>query len=198
MQMFESQELKDIIISVLVVTLIFAYPEFNLLPFYLLAVILAFLFHELAHRFVARKFGCVAFYKMWLTGLLISLVLVIASGGYIKFIVPGAVMIYPFRFGRWKFRVSRLTINEIGIISVAGILVNLFFAIIFKPLSGALIISADSKVVDVFASLSYVNAFLAFFNLLPIKPLDGSKVFLWKPWFWFFLIVIAGVLLFLF
>lgn len=34
--------------------------------------------------------------------------------------------------------------------------------------------------VFVFLMLANLNAFLAFFNLLPIPPLDGSKILAWN------------------
>lgn len=184
-------ELRDIIISVLAVTFIFAYPNLNLIPLYFAAVVIAFLFHELAHRYTARKFGCFAVYKMWIQGILLGFVIALIGGGF-KFVAPGAVVIYPFIFGRWGFRRVHLTMTEMGIIAVSGIAVNLFFAILFRPLAGVLMMGG----IDVFISLSFVNAFLAFFNLLPIPPLDGSKVFGWKPWLWF-LMILTSILLIL-
>ncbi len=195
MQYFSNEEIKDIVVSVLVVTLIFSYSysdpkqTFELFPFYLIIVILTFLLHELAHKSVARKFGCVSFYKMWSLGILLSLIFMLIGA---KIIIPGAVVIYPFTFGRWGFKRIRLSAKEIGIISVSGILVNIFIALVSRPFVGLFLIQKF----DFFFALSYINSFLAFFNLLPVPPLDGNKVILWKPWFWFFLIAIAASLLF--
>ncbi|MDO5826532.1 MAG: site-2 protease family protein, partial [Methanosphaera sp.] len=41
-----------------------------------------------------------------------------------------------------------------------------------------------------------VNSFLALFNLLPIPPLDGSKVIRWNLPLWLITIVISGILTF--
>ncbi|MDI6798893.1 MAG: site-2 protease family protein [Candidatus Aenigmarchaeota archaeon] len=188
--LFSQEELKDIVISVLIVAFIFCRAltnclDISLYALFLVFVILSFLFHELAHRFVSQKLGCSAVYKMFLPGLLLGIVFAVLFRLII--VMPGAVVIYPFKFGRWKFKVSRLTVRDMGVISFAGIAVNLFFAILFRQFPG-----------DIFYLFSTINAWLAFFNLIPIKPLDGSKIFLWKPYFWFILIVIAGVLLFLF
>ncbi|MCS7106039.1 MAG: site-2 protease family protein [Candidatus Aenigmarchaeota archaeon] len=197
MQYFSKEEVKDIIISILVVALIFSYnlrdpkQTFLFFPYYLVIVVLSFLFHELAHKSVARKFGCISFYKMWTMGLLLSLVLMLIG---VRIIIPGAVVIYPFTFGRWGFKRIRLSAQEIGIISVSGILVNIFIAAISRPFIGSFLVHNF----DFFFALSYINSFLAFFNLLPIPPLDGNKIMIWKPWLWFFLIAIAASLLFSF
>jgi len=185
---FYKDELKDIIISMVAVTIIFSYRPFNLsatlslVPYYFAAVVVAFLFHELAHRFVARKFGCVSFYKMWPQGIMISLLFMLVG---FKFVAPGAVVILPYRFGRWGRKAInvQLTDVEMGLISIAGIAVNIFFAGLFSMFTG-----------DFFVFLAGINAVLALFNLLPIPPLDGSKIVKWKPLVWLFLIIIAGVL----
>jgi len=192
------RELRDIVISVFAITLIFSYYNtqgnlnlmFSRFPSFLIIVIVAFLFHELAHRFVARKFGCVAVYKMWIEGIIFGLLLMLVG---IPFIAPGAVVLYPYQFGRWGFRAVQLTITEMGLVAFSGIGVNLSFALIFKPLTGMLIIQG----IDIFGSLAWVNAWLAFFNLLPFPPLDGSKIFRWKPLFWLFLFMVAILLVFL-
>jgi Zn-dependent protease len=182
-QWFSREEIKDIVVSVVVIAFVFAYPDMANLPVVFLAVILGFFFHEMAHRYLARKFGCAALYRMWTTGLLFALVITVASGGLFKFVAPGAVVIYPYTFGRWGYRIKKLTDKEEGIISVSGPAVNLFFAGIFLLVPG-----------DIGAFISSVNAFLALFNLLPIPPLDGSKVLRWSWGIWAFLFIVSLVL----
>ena len=183
MELFTSREIKEIIISVLVITFIFSFPRFETFPIYLLVVITAFLFHELAHKFVARKFGCAAFYRAWYPGLIFAVLITLASLGSFKFVAPGAVVIYPYTFGRWGFRVAALTVNEMGIIAFAGPATNLLFALIFS-----LIPSSIARII------AFANAWLALFNLLPIKPLDGSKIMLWKIWVWVVMFIISIVM----
>jgi Zn-dependent protease len=177
---FSKEEIKDIVASVVVVSFIFAYPNMTDLPIALIAVVIAFLFHELAHRYFARKFGCAAFYKMWTTGLLFALLITIATRGAFKFVAPGAVVIYPYTFGRWGYRIKRLTDKEEGIISTSGPAVNLTFAAIFSLIPG-----------DIGSFLVIVNAWLALFNLLPVPPLDGSKIVKWRMSIWAFLFILA-------
>ncbi len=176
---FSKEEIRDILISVVLISFIFAYPYFEqrlLLSFGV--VIVAFLFHELAHKFVARKFGCNAYYKMWPMGILMGIAFMLIG---FKFIAPGAVVINPYRFGRWGFKVRQISWVEMGKIAVSGPAVNLFFAGLFYMIGG-----------EIFSFMSFINGWLAFFNLLPFQPLDGQKVFGWKPWLWFVMIVAAA------
>jgi Zn-dependent protease len=196
MQLFTKEELKDILIAVLTVTLIFSYDvdnpanTVNLFPLYILSTVIVFLFHELAHRFVARKFGCLATFKLWPQGILFGLLFMLIG---IKFVAVGAIQVLPFAFGRWGYRIVELTAKEMGLIAASGVGVNIFFAIIFKPLAGTLMWQG----IDVFGSLAFINSWLALINLLPVPPLDGSKIMAWKPMIWFILFLAAVLLVFL-
>jgi Zn-dependent protease len=183
-QMFSQTEVRDIAISVFVITLIFSYPNLSQFPVYLAVVVIAFLFHELGHRTIARRFGAVAIYKMWIEGLILGIVLMFMKPyGFIPFVAPGAVMIYPFRFSRWGHRSVNLTQIEMGLISFVGPAINLAFAFVFRLIPG-----------NIFFLISSVNAWLAMFNLLPIPPLDGSKILRWKWSLWFVMLFFAVLL----
>lgn len=193
METFTKGEIRDIIISVIALIIIFSWMgpfpnryglDLGLLPYYVVIVLVAFLLHELSHKFVAGKFNMVAHYKMWPQGILFGLIFMILG---LKFAAPGSISIYPYKFARWGFRRPQpeTATGEIGLISLAGSAANLFVAIIFSLFSGFL-----------FEQLAYVNAWLALVNLLPIPPLDGSKVLIWKPWLWGFCVAISLVILF--
>lgn len=196
MQFFQKEETREMLIALLTITLIFSYDVVNpantfyLFPFYFLAVIVSFFFHEMAHRFTARRFGCASFFKLWPQGIVFGLLFMLVG---VKFVAPGAVVVYPYSFGRWGYRIVELTATEMGLISFSGIAVNLFFAMLFKPLSGMFVLNG----IDIFGSLSWLNAWWAFINLLPIPPLDGSKLMRWKPIFWFIVFLAAVLLVFL-
>lgn len=146
-----------------------------------LTVGLAFLLHELSHKFVAQKFGCWAEFRSFDLGLILAVLM--AFSGFI-FAAPGAVMI-----------AGLVTTEENGKIAVAGPITNLLLAGLFV-LAGSFI-----PVVGLSSLFSYgfrINSWLAFFNLLPFWQLDGFKVFSWSRGVWFGLIVLAGVLVFVF
>ena len=188
MEIFTHEEIRDLAIATLALTIIFSFEpfwgiDFTLFPTYLLIVILTFVFHELAHKFVAMKFQCAAFFKLWHLGILVGLAGMIVG---LKFVAPGAVIIYPFQFGRWGFRKTMLTVKEKGVIALAGPLVNLLVALI-----SALLPFKIAKF------LFRVNAWLFFSNMIPLPPLDGSKVMEWNPSLWVFLFILGAVMVFL-
>ncbi len=144
-----------------------------------LTVGVGFVFHELAHKFTAMRFGAKARYVAWTQGLAIMLILSVIPlifGWGIMFIAPGAVYIY----GR------SITRKQNGLISLAGPITNLAIAAAFFSLTifAPLFSSLAPIIYTVAAFGTRVNVFLALFNLIPFPPLDGSKVFAWNPAAW--------------
>jgi len=145
----------------------------------LIAVSLGFIFHELGHRIVARKFGYFAEYVMWPKGLMIA----IGSSllGFV-FAAPGAVMIYPRATAWGMFIMDR---RKIGLISLAGPATNAGLAVVFLLL--------DSLYPSLLFALGMrINVWLAVFNLIPFGPLDGAKIFFWSKSAWLISMAVAG------
>lgn len=177
---FTSREIRDIIISMLVIAGVFAYiftiyrgydiiTFLNVIPITLIAVGFGFVFHELAHKFVAIKYGFFAEYKVWPGGLILAIVT--ALFGFV-FAAPGAVYIHG----------EHITREENGKISIAGPLTNIILAFLFVGLE---FISPPSSIFSEIGVLGFtVNSFLALFNLIPFSILDGAKVFKWNPIIW--------------
>lgn len=185
---FYKQEIIDLAIATLYVAFVFSfslanpYATISTLPIFLLITVLSFIPHELAHKFAAIRYGCVAFFKLWKEGVLFSLALLPLG---FKILIPGAVMIYPYRFARWAGP-RHLTQKENGIISLVGPLANILVGIAFYFLPGYWA-----------KQIALLNFWLAFFNLLPIPPLDGSKVIFWSFAYWIVAILIPSTFLFL-
>lgn len=181
-----SVEKKELIISWITISVAFAFfwsdilrlDEFaRFLPISFFAVGTGFVFHELAHRTVARHYGCFAEYRMWKEGLLLALILPIISLGHLFFAAPGAVYIYGPHLRR----------KEHGIISLAGPLTNIIIALLFLFAAGFIEASGflpTPYLIKLLLSTASLNLWFAFFNLIPLPPLDGSKVFIWNPLVW--------------
>lgn len=167
--MFYKEELVHIIISVLTISLAFSLPTLAPFPLVFFTVGVGFVLHELAHKFVAIRFGCMAVYKAWIFGLVLAIGMALATGGRFIFAAPGAV--YIFKPG--------ITKKEDGMISFAGPFTNLLLGFGFLWLA-----TLGMGFRDV-AGIGYrVNMFLGLFNMIPFYPLDGSKVFAWSAGAW--------------
>jgi len=151
----------------------------------LLTVGIGFILHEMAHKFVAIRFGYWAEFVKDNTMLLVAVIMA-ALVGFV-FAAPGATVIYS-RDGRV------LTREEDGIISASGPIVNLvlcgLFAAIFFAAGGTIGVLAGSIIAMIGLAGVQINAMIASFNLLPISILDGRKVLAWN--FVIFLVLIIA------
>ncbi len=150
--------------------------QFTLFSMFALAP--AFILHELAHKVVARKYGCWAEFRADPRGLKIGLAIAALLG--FVFMAPGAVMV--------AGRVSR---SQNGRIAIAGPLTNIaLFFIGFVAATVLLPVFPNPLLVSFVTFWMWGNAILAAFNMLPFGPLDGAKVKSWsEPLFWSTLIV---------
>ena len=178
---FSRIEVRDIIIAWLALGVAFTFTRFSLfgganlnVPNFALAFGISlitvgpgFVFHELSHKFVAQRYGFWAEFRMWTMGLVLAIVTSLL--GFI-FAAPGATYISG----------QNISQSENGKISIAGPLVNVVIAAIFFPF----IYSGNDILAYVGFLGSYINIFLAMFNLIPLGPLDGAKVFRWNKVIW--------------
>jgi Zn-dependent protease len=143
-----------------------------------IATATGFIIHEMGHKFVAIRHGYVAHFRLWTWGLLLTIFTVVATGGQFLFGAPGAVYIAPAALGYgYGYGVSYGTTDERYenmIISAAGPGINLAFALGFLFLFAA-VPSGFLGIVGLFGFV--LNTGLGSFNMLPVPPLDGSKIF---------------------
>ncbi|MBS3069110.1 hypothetical protein J4441_01965 [Candidatus Micrarchaeota archaeon] len=143
-----------------------------------------FVLHELAHKFFAVKYGARARFRAWPAGLVLMLALAIVPqffGFRLPMILaPGAVYIFAYR--------GQISLKQNGIISLAGPATNVALCAIFIALY---LLSPLESLSAVFFIGAQVNIFLALFNLLPVFPLDGSKVIAWDWRVWLFAFIVC-------
>ena len=194
---FTGKEIRDLVISFIVIALgfsiLYSNGDFgaipNIFPIVMIGVGAGFIFHELGHKFAAMHYGYWAEYQLWPTGLVIALLS--SFFGFI-FAAPGAVVIYS----------NGMEEKINGIISLEGPIINIALGLIF--LGG--LYSLGNVIYTETAALLYlicllgtrINFFLAAFNLLPIPPLDGSKVMSWSVPIWLIMFAISAILLIVF
>ena len=184
---FSFPEIKDILISAFVLGFCFAwilrddralavYPFYIVLLITLISIGVSFIAHELAHKYVAQRYGCWAEFRMWETGLTLAFLMAITMK--FVFAAPGAVYI--------SGGYSGISKKENGLISVAGPVTNLILALLFAPLMA---LPGFLGILGYFGF--FVNVWLAFFNLIPFPPLDGSKIIAWNSKVWALVTFIA-------
>ena len=151
------------------------------LPIAALAVTLSFVLHELMHKYVAQYYGAIAGFQTSMNGLAITLMT-----GALGFLIgiPGATVIYA----------SNFTKKENGIVSLAGPLTNF---VVFAAFLALLYVFNPAPASYLYATLTltiFISILLAFFNMLPIYPLDGSKILAWNKPVYFLVLGVIFVL----
>ncbi len=143
---------------------------------------IGFLLHELAHKVVAQRYGCVAEFRSFDQMLLLALGLALLIG--FTFIAPGAVMI-----------AGSVTRKENGIISAVGPLTNYILGLLFL----ALMIISSSNVIQLIASTGFgINMWLGLFNMIPFGNFDGIKIFYWNKIVWTLMVAFGVFFVFFF
>jgi Zn-dependent protease len=143
-------------------------------------LILSVVIHEMAHGYAANWLGDPTarlqgrlsanplvhldpFMSVILPGILV------ATGSPILFGAAKPVPYNPYNFTNQKWGEA--------IVAAAGPAANIFIALVF---AGLIRLSGVVPLSDTFIVLAFqvivLNIFLAFFNLVPIPPLDGSKI----------------------
>jgi len=158
-------------------------PELlNDIVMFAIPVILAITFHEAAHGFVALHFGDTTARdagRVTLNPLkhvdpvgtiLIPAVLILTNAGFLfGYAKPVPVQFGALRNPRW----------DMIWVAIAGPAMNILLALVSAVLLRIALTqgqTVDSMFVQVLMASIQLNAILAVFNMLPLPPLDGSKV----------------------
>ncbi len=162
--------------------------DFISLIFYFIVVIPSAIIHEYAHGWMAWMLGdSTAKYAGRLTldprahidkwgTIILPLFLYFASGGSFMFAYAKPVPYNPYNLKNQRWGPA--------LVGLAGPMANLLMAAIFSVfirLFGA----ATFSIAEFLVIVVYINILLAVFNLVPIPPLDGSKIlFAVLPYRW--------------
>ncbi len=151
------------------------------LPIWIIAFVVASSFHEFAHAWMAHKLGddtaqragrltLNPFVHIDPTGIIILIILLASSGGRFGFGWAKPVPFNPNQLSRPK--------RDIGLVALAGPVSNIIQAMviagvfkIFEPQ-----VMSNQGAINFFGIFLFLNIILAGFNMVPIPPLDGSKI----------------------
>jgi Zn-dependent protease len=143
----------------------------------ILGLAVAVILHEVAHGYVALLLGDptakyagrltlnpIKHIDLWGTIIVPILMYIAAPGFMIGWAKPVPVNYYNLKYGKYGPFIVALAGPAANIIMMAvfGILVR------FVP--------ANTALPMLFYSMAYINGILLLFNLIPVPPLDGSKV----------------------
>jgi Zn-dependent protease len=164
---FSKTEIKHLVIATFLVLLVgLSLNNYRYISLqFLIIFIISFLFHELAHKFLANFYGSWAEFRTEIYGLIVTAISAIPFVPF-KFIAPGAVIV----------GISEK--SKLGKVALIGPMTNLVMGFVFLLLS---YLYPYSIYFNIGASF---NAWISMFNLLPFGVLDGQKIFVWNKIIW--------------
>ena len=158
--------------------------------FWIIPLAPAFTVHEIAHKIVARNYGCWAEFRASPAGLRFGIILAAIFGFFIM--APGAVMV-----------AGNTTRSQFGKIALAGPVSNI---LLWALGLGMVVLGLEtteftSMINGKERGLLYLwcwgNVGLGAFNMLPFGPLDGRKIKTWSDSiYWFWALIFVGLIWF--
>lgn len=174
-----AREILDLSIAVAVLTVVFGMPVGGVMallgePLWrievlfgtaLVAVMLSIFPHELAHKFMAQRYGCWAEFRR--SDYFIGISLLFSLFGGFGIAGAGAVMI-----------AGPVTTESNGKISAVGPATNALMGALMLPVA---MFAAPGSLLRLIAAWTvWVNVGLGIFNMLPVWILDGKKIWNWN------------------
>ncbi len=143
--------------------------------FVILSVLLLYsvIFHELAHGWVAYKMGDAT--AKWLGRLTLNPIKHLDIIGTLMLLIIGFGWAKPVPVNLENIPAEKRRKGLI-LVSAAGITANIVFAFIALLLYRLISPDQSGMVAQILLLLAQINIILAAFNLIPIPPLDGSKI----------------------
>ncbi len=186
---FSQKEIKDLLVAWILISvafaILFSYHDFSaavLLSSFIISMLtvgIGFLLHELMHKFVAQNYKLWAEFRANYSMLLFAIIL-----SFLGFIIaaPGAVF------------TQSTTKEKNGKISIAGPITNIILAILFL-IPFLLMFNQPNNFLKLFLNYGFkINALLALFNMIPVPPFDGYKVYDWNKTAFTITVILAGIL----
>jgi len=187
---FTQDEIKALIITIIVLSFIvgfndkseafnFSHWSTNLFLVFVIIVI-AVMVHISAQKIIGLSLGYNIEYNIWWAGLIVGLVLSIVTSALFKgnfslwLLIPGGIVIHHLashRLGYFRYGINTVSMS---IISIAGPLANIIIATLLWTLQLWFHLFPESYALQQFILINWIFAVC---TLLPIPPLNGSKVF---------------------
>lgn len=199
---FTAYEIRGLLVSILAIAFIISFKEWGTASFdfktglfnlfnSILIVALSILVHDMGQRLWGLAIGYRIEFRMWTFGIIAALIAAFLSNGNIWLIVPGGFMVHLLaghRLGWFRYNINYL---GQGLVALAGPVFSLMLIILLK-LIGIFTYNPLIQKAIVF------NVIYAITSLIPIPPLDGSKIYFGSRMLYAFsvpVIVISTILL---
>jgi Zn-dependent protease len=195
---FSRKEMRDVLILIFLFAFIFSFDQwgaeifdFNVglrnlfIAFVVVAIIV--LVHHFSQRFVCILFFFNPLHRIWWFVLFLSLYFVFISKGLALIFFGSVFSIKMSNIHRLGWQRYGLNLKQQGLIAISGNIIVILFVALVKLLPQSVFLD----------SIVLFGVLFAFFNMLPIPPLDGGLMLLGSRLYFVFLFgALVGFLLF--
>ncbi len=136
------------------------------------AIIVGLTFHELAHGWTADRLGDPT--ARYMGRLTVNPLAHIDPIGFLMLFFAGFGWAKPVPVTPYNLKGNMR--RSLMLVSLAGPVSNIIIAVAAALLSGLVASFGSLPLIDIISKMITINVILAVFNLLPIPPLDGSKI----------------------
>ncbi len=179
---FTRPEQKALLITIAVLTFITAFNDrsesfqfahwFSNMLLVLIMVVSTVLVHQLGYRLLAIKVGFQVEYQIWWFGLGAAVIACLITNGNVLLLIPGGFIVHHLEVGRLFYFRYGINTFPVAMIALMGCLANIFFGTFLKQINIWFFANSNLWLDRYFV----YNLLFAALNLLPIPPLDGSRV----------------------
>jgi len=201
---FTPEEVRALVIAILVVSFIVGFNDgrktfefghwISNFIFVLIMVTVTFLIYETGHRVAGFHAGFKVEYQLWWYGCLFGIIVALVTKGIIWWVLlPGGIMIHHMTIHRLGWFRYGTNVKAYGFIALAGPLSCIAFGTILKTVTLYFpYLPFPAATID---RIFVFNVVFGAVQLLPLPPLDGSRIFyysrLWYAWLFGFLVSYA-------
>jgi len=178
---FSMLEARSLTFTILVIAFIFSFTKWGVnnfdvgfgisnLIFAILIIGFSLLMKVSFQKYVSRKRGFKAEYKVWIFGLLLGIIFVFLTNGAFIFLAVGTLVFTSIKHVRVGRVGSIANFETFGWISLLGIFTNIVLAVVFK------ILATIPQISEPMTTAMTINLWLAFYAILPIPLLDFKGI----------------------
>ena len=137
----------------------------------LVIVAASLLAHDAGHRLFAKKYRYHSSFQLWIPGLVACAAIAVFTNGSMKLFLGGSVVFTHSVLARLSKTQYKESLREFAMIAFAGPMAGLLFAAAIQGLSKILPLNPGAV-----SRLVYFNIVYSVMCMIPIPPLDGSKI----------------------
>ncbi len=187
------EEIRQIIITVLIIGFVWSFNKFGDTPETWLLVgaknfiigalfaLVAIVFNQIGQRIVGVYYGYDPIYEYCMIGLMIALVITFASRGFLIFFLPGGINLRHLtasRLGEFRYYTNDWEWAKAGFM---GPFMNILLALLASPFKDVMILG-----LPIFKQFMIMNMFFAIYSLIPLPSNLGLYLFYPHIFFWSF------------